>query len=77
MDTTTRERTESLIYEALHNVYDPEPGVNVIDLGLVYDVDVKERGKHQHTPLFARTAHVVCSLRMLLSVFPGLLKRGR
>lgn len=44
MDTTTRERTALLIYEALHNVYDPELGVNVIDLGLVYDVDVNENG---------------------------------
>ena len=44
MDTTMRERTESLIYEALRDVYDPELGVNVIDLGLVYDVDVNEDG---------------------------------
>jgi metal-sulfur cluster biosynthetic enzyme len=44
MDTTTKERTESLIYEALRHVYDPELGVNVIDLGLVYDVDVNEEG---------------------------------
>jgi metal-sulfur cluster biosynthetic enzyme len=44
MDATTRERTELLIYEALRNVYDPELGVNVIDLGLVYDVDVNENG---------------------------------
>ncbi len=44
MDTTTRERIESLIYEALCNVYDPELGVDVIDLGLVYAVDVDEDG---------------------------------
>ena len=42
--TTTRERTQSLIYEALRNVYDPELGVNVMDLGLVYNVDVNEHG---------------------------------
>lgn len=44
MDTTTRESTRTLIYEALHDVYDPELGVNVIDLGLVYNVDVNEAG---------------------------------
>ncbi len=44
MDTPTRERTQSQIYEALRHVYDPELGVNVIDLGLVYDVDVDEYG---------------------------------
>ena len=44
MDITTRERTEALIYVALRNVYDPELGVDVIDLGLVYDVRVDEHG---------------------------------
>ena len=44
MDTTAIETTRSLIHEALRNVYDPELGVNVIDLGLVYDVDVNEEG---------------------------------
>ncbi len=44
MDTTTRERTRSLITDALRNVYDPELGVNVIDLGLVYNVDVNTQG---------------------------------
>ncbi len=30
------------IYEALKSVYDPEIPVNVVDLGLVYDVQVKD-----------------------------------
>ena len=33
--------TQESIYEALKNVYDPEIPVNVVDLGLVYDVKVK------------------------------------
>ncbi len=44
MNATARETTRSLIYEALHDVYDPELGVNVIDLGLVYDVALNEEG---------------------------------
>jgi hypothetical protein len=38
MDATTRARTRSLITEALREVDDPELGVNVIDLGLIYSV---------------------------------------
>jgi metal-sulfur cluster biosynthetic enzyme len=44
MNATAIETTRSLIYDALHDVYDPELGVNVIDLGLVYDVVVNEEG---------------------------------
>lgn len=44
MDEATRKSTQSLISEALRHVYDPELGVNVIDLGLVYGVDVNEQG---------------------------------
>ena len=44
MDVTTIEKTRADIYEALHTVYDPELGVNIIDLGLVYNVDVNEEG---------------------------------
>lgn len=32
------------LYAALKNVYDPELGVNIIDLGLVYAVDMREDG---------------------------------
>ena len=36
--TVTREE----VLEALKEVYDPEIPVNVVDLGLVYDLEVKE-----------------------------------
>ncbi|HEX8996083.1 MAG TPA: metal-sulfur cluster assembly factor [Ktedonobacterales bacterium] len=32
------------IYDALHNVYDPELGVNIVDLGLVYGVELRDDG---------------------------------
>ncbi|MDA0734459.1 MAG: metal-sulfur cluster assembly factor [Chloroflexi bacterium] len=34
--------TQEEVYEALKTVYDPEIPVNVVDLGLVYDVQVAE-----------------------------------
>ncbi len=32
------------IYTALHNDFDPELGVNIVDLGLVYGVDLRDDG---------------------------------
>ena len=34
--------TKEQVYEALHECYDPEIPVNIVELGLVYDVDVKD-----------------------------------
>lgn len=44
MNATAIETTRSLIYAALHDVYDPELGVNILDLGLIYNVAVNEEG---------------------------------
>ncbi len=34
--------TKEQVMEALKNVYDPEIGVSVVDLGLIYDVKVED-----------------------------------
>lgn len=35
---------KNTVLEALKQVYDPELGVNVVDLGLIYDLDITEDG---------------------------------
>jgi FeS assembly SUF system protein len=34
--------TKDQVYEALQTCYDPEIPVNIVDLGLVYDVEINE-----------------------------------
>ncbi len=40
------ELTDERVLEALKEVIDPELGINIVDLGLVYDVDIQEDRVH-------------------------------
>lgn len=38
--------TKEQVVDALANVYDPELGINVVDLGLVYEVEIQDGRVH-------------------------------
>ena len=40
--TTEQKLTKEAVIEALKEVYDPEIPVNIVDLGLIYDVEVED-----------------------------------
>ena len=42
------------IIDALKDVYDPEIPVNVVDLGLIYNVEVEDNEVHVEMPLTAQ-----------------------
>lgn len=37
--------TEEMVYSAIKAVIDPELGINIVDLGLIYSVDIEEDGR--------------------------------
>ena len=45
--------TKDQVYEALQSCYDPEIPVNIVDLGLIYDVDINEDKVNVKMPLTA------------------------
>lgn len=44
LNTIERTLLEGEVVEAIRTVYDPELPVNIYDLGLIYDIDVKDTG---------------------------------
>ncbi len=34
--------TEESVYEAIKEIIDPEIGINIVDMGLIYDVDIND-----------------------------------
>ena len=34
--------TEESVYEAIKEIIDPEIGINIVDMGLIYEVDIDD-----------------------------------
>ncbi|MDX1665219.1 MAG: metal-sulfur cluster assembly factor [Candidatus Promineifilaceae bacterium] len=69
--------TEELVYAALKEVVDPELGINVVDLGLIYSVHVEEAHIAVEMTLTTPACPLHASFRnaieaTLRRVFPGL-----
>lgn len=64
--------TEQEVFHALRWVVDPEIGVNIVDLGLVYKVDISDHGIHVEMTMTTPA----CPLHtLILSQVDTLLKR--
>ncbi|HZO99321.1 MAG TPA: iron-sulfur cluster assembly protein [Terriglobia bacterium] len=67
--------TQDQVYDVLRNCYDPEIPVNIVDLGLVYDVQVRDDNVSVVMTLTARgcPAHAFISeeVRARVASLPG------
>ncbi len=67
--------SESNIYDALRTVIDPELGIDIVSLGLIYDVTIypvqTEQGKEQHVHITMTLTTPGCPLA---AVFDGMLR---
>ena len=65
------------ILDALRNVIDPELGINVVDLGLIYSAGMLPNGEihvemTMTTPMCPLSAHLIAQVRdALRKAFPG------
>ena len=67
--------TEEVVTEALKEVYDPELHYNIVDIGLVYDVDVKDGDVHVlmtlTTPACPIGPMIIEQIQEMLGIMPG------
>ena len=68
--------TEEVVVEALREVYDPELHYNIYDLGLVYDINIKNEGEVRvlmtlTTPACPIGPMVTEQIQEALGLFPG------
>ena len=67
--------TAEVVTEALREVYDPELHYNIVDLGLVYDVDTKNGDVHilmtLTTPACPIGPMIMAQIQEMVSILPG------
>lgn len=77
METETEvQPTEDMVREALKEVIDPEIGVNIVDLGMVYGIDMND-GEAKitmtlTTPMCPLSEYIDAAVKEALEVFPSL-----
>jgi len=72
--------TEEAVYEVLRECYDPEIPVNIVDLGLIYDIAIKPERVDIKMTLTAlgcpMAAEVMADVRDHLLTLPGVTDAG-
>ena len=67
--------TAEVVTEALREIYDPELHYNIVDLGLVYDVDTKNGDVHilmtLTTPACPIGPMIMAQVQEMVSILPG------
>ena len=68
--------TEEVVRDSLREVYDPELHYNIVDLGLVYDIDVADGDVHVlmtlTTPACPIAPMITEQVTELLGIMPGI-----
>ncbi len=67
--------TKEQVYDTLYNCYDPELPVNIVDLGLIYEVDVDDDNIHVTMTLTAQgcpsSSQITEDVQLQLEQIPG------
>ncbi len=67
--------SEEVVTEALKEVYDPELHCNIVDLGLVYEVDIKDGDVHVlmtlTTPACPVGPMIIEQIQEIVGILPG------
>ena len=67
--------TEEVVTDALKEIYDPELHCNIVDLGLVYDVSVKNGDVHVlmtlTTPACPIGPMLIAQIQEMVAILPG------
>lgn len=76
MTTEQLKPSEELILEALKQVDDPEIGINIVDLGLVYGTEVEDNGNVMvtmtlTTPACPLNEYIDAAVKAVLADIPG------
>ena len=71
--STTQEELEAKVIEVLKSIYDPEIPVNIYDLGLIYEIRVKERSVFVRMTLTAPNCPVADILPQQVEAAIGML----